>query len=101
MSQERNKELSKAFEDLRASVTRLLIDADPVNLIAIGAPKDEYDPEVGTILPRLKEATSPEDVTKIIHEEFTKWFGEDAGPIEAYADVAEQIWNVYRDFVVA
>ena len=36
---------------------------------------DEYDPEVGTILPRLKEAKNIEDVSNIIYEEFERWFG--------------------------
>lgn len=59
-------------------------------MITIGAPDDEYDSEVSTILPRLHEAQSAADVQWIIHEEFVHWFDADiAGPITHYAEVAE------------
>jgi hypothetical protein len=79
-------------------VSRLLREADPIGLIAIGAPDDEYDPEVSTILPRLCDANSAVDVRRIVHEEFVQWFGTDiAGPITDYADVAERIWETWLD----
>ncbi len=70
-----------------------------MHLIAIGAPDDEYDPEVSTILPRLREATSRNDVHRIVHEEFVHWFGADiAGPAETYAAVSEDLWNLWQQF---
>ena len=68
-------------------MSQLLREADPIRLITIGAPDDEYDPEVSTILPRLREARSAADVQKIIYEEFVHWFDADiAGPITHYAE---------------
>jgi hypothetical protein len=91
--QKRQKALSAAYGDLYAEVSRLVREADPIRLIRIGAPDDEYDIEVGTILPRLREANSAADVQCIIHEEFVRWFGSDiAGPDEIYVAVAEKIW---------
>jgi hypothetical protein len=42
----------------------------------------------------LKEATSPNDLRRIIHEEFTRWFnGEDiAGPEAKYDKIAQEAW---------
>ena len=78
---------------LHSAVREALNSADPIHLIAIGAPEDEYDPEVATILPRLGEAYGVEDVGRIIHEEFVRWFtAEIAGPIERYTPAAPAVW---------
>lgn len=83
---------------LFASVSALLFEADPMSINFESNP-EEYEPEVGTILPRLPAATSPQDVAVIVHEEFCHWFGEEiAGPIEHYAAVAEKIWASWRNF---
>jgi hypothetical protein len=73
-------------------------EADPLGLIALGCPADEYDPEIGTILPRLKEAGSVFELQRIVHEEFTRWFGaETAGPRKRHAEVARLIWAHLRE----
>jgi hypothetical protein len=94
----RSQSLKAAYGSLYADVSRLLHEADPIGLIAMGAPDDEYDPEVSTILPRLREASTAVDVQRIVHEEFVQWFGADiAGPLTGYADVAERIWGTWLD----
>jgi hypothetical protein len=66
-------------------------------LAALGAPKDEYAPEVGTIIPRLQDAKSPDDVRRIQHEEFLRWFDaeETIGREAAYDAVAHEIWDKF------
>ena len=94
--------LKRAYGQLYVEVSRLVREADPIRLIAIGAPDDEYDVEVGTILPRLREANSPSDVRRIVHEEFVRWFDVGtAGPPEIYAAVSEQIWNASQPRLAA
>ena len=51
------RDAKRQFAALREAVSRALRDADPIGLIEGGAPVDEYDPEVGTVLPRLRGAT--------------------------------------------
>jgi hypothetical protein len=76
-------------------------EADPIRLIAIGAPEDEYDVEVRTILPRLREAKSADDVQRIVHEEFVHWFNaEIAGSAARYADVSKKLWEAWSKFPV-
>jgi hypothetical protein len=83
------------FLMLREAVSQMLRETDPIGLIGCGAPLDEYDPEVGTILPRLRGATSASDIHRIVHEEFVRWFGaETAGGPEAYEQTAQRIWEV-------
>ena len=75
----------------------MVTEEDPIGLIRLGAPADEYDPEIGTILPRLKEASSIVALRRIVHEEFSSWFGvETAGSEEQYGRVAERIWPILQ-----
>ena len=94
---DRQATLNEAYGALYSEVSRVVRAVDPMHLIAIGAPDDEYDPEISTILPRLRGATSATDVQRIVHEEFLHWFGADiAGPSETYAAVSEEVWNVWQ-----
>ena len=94
--QERER-LRHAQPQLFAELAAVLAEHDPVGLVSIGAPRDEYDPEVGTILPRLQAATDSADVQRILVEEFDSWFGVDTPKLSAakFADVAEDVWAVW------
>jgi hypothetical protein len=75
-----------------------LFEADPVG-INFEINTDEYEPEVGTIIPRLGSARSAEDVQAIICEEFRRWFGADATwPREKYAAVSQKIWTLWLKY---
>jgi hypothetical protein len=59
--------------------------------------EDEYDPEAGTILPRLRACHSADDVRRVVHEEFVRWFSaENAGPEEHYGQIAAEIWDLWQ-----
>ena len=76
-----------AYDDLLC----LLFDEDPEGL-NFGDNVDEYDPEVRTILPRLGDCSSVDEVQDVISEELRRWFG--PAPAErrqAYRGVAERI----------
>ena len=84
-------------EGLREAVAQALREADPLRLLASGAPDDEYDVEVGTIVPRLCEAASAADVRRIVHGEFVRWFDASiAGAPENYDDAARRIWTLLQ-----
>ena len=83
----------RLFHDVEA----LLFRHDPIGINSEINP-DEYAPEVGTILPRLHECNSSEDVLTVVHEEFVRWFGEaTAGPKEHYAAIAAEICAHWQD----
>ncbi len=87
------------WERLSELVEKAVSGADPIGLLAVGAPADEYRPEIGTILPRLSAADSEDDVLVIVHEEFVRWFGASiAGPTTAYRTIASRIWDALREF---
>src|SRR5262249_29936709 len=88
---------------LVAAVERAINDADPIRLLGVGAPADEYSPEIGTILPRLAGVQGLSDVANVLHEEFVRWFDQGiAGPRGVYETPAHRIWAAiveYRDDV--
>lgn len=86
--------LSKEYRDLFTAVRSALAKADPIKLLELGAPTDEYDAEISTILPRLREAKSLDDVERIVHEEFVRWFSASvAGDRGTYLSVSREIWR--------
>jgi len=82
--------------DLVYAVSQILFRADPLG-INFETNTDEYDAEAETIVIGLPGAHRPEDVTALTHETFVQWFDEKlAGPIDRYAAVASEIWNLWR-----
>ena len=76
-------------------IAAILFEADPIG-INYQTNTDEYEPEVGTILPRLDRVTSAAEVQQVVHEEFCRWFdAEQVGPRENYSSVAEKIWQAW------
>jgi len=84
------EEWSGAGRKLFHSVTCILFQTDPMG-INFGFNQDEYEPEARTIVPRLRDVDSAEDVQRILHEEFVHWFG-NIGTLDEDADAARLIW---------
>lgn len=90
-------ELRREYGDLYERLSRLLFTWDLMG-INFQHNTDEYEPEVDTILPRLRTCTSAADVQRVVHEEFCRWFDADsAGDIERYEQIGRAIWAEIRD----
>jgi hypothetical protein len=90
---ERRQALRNEYKGLHEWLSALLFQEDPIGIKFEDNP-DEYDLEAGTIVPRLKDCHSVEDVRAVVHEEFVRWFDEEtAGPPERYARIAARIWS--------
>lgn len=73
--------------------TKKIVDEwDPIGLLAMGCPDDEYSPEIVDIVKLLPQMQSVEELASGIREVFLEWFGEHL-PIEKCLPVAEKIWN--------
>ena len=92
---QRKEQLKKQYGILFERISAVLFEADPIG-INFESNTDEYEPEVGTILPRLRKSTCVQDVEKIVYEEFCHWFSvTDAGPKEIYEPIASKIWEIW------
>lgn len=95
----RIKDARREYESIRAAVGAAIDAADPIGLLRIGAPPDEYEPEIGTIVPRVAAARSQREVQEAVHGEFARWFGTDiAGPVDSYDEPARAIWDAVLQF---
>ena len=96
MARQSRFEQTVTQRDLVDAVSQILFRADPVG-INFETNKDEYEAEAETIVIGLQNAHRPEDVMALTHETFVQWFdAQIAGPIERYAAVASEIWNLWR-----
>jgi hypothetical protein len=87
------------YQSLVAAVERAINEADPIGLLGIGAPTDEYAPEIRTVLPRLGTVQCLDDVTNVLYEEFVRWFDDGiAGRRESYEAPAQLIWAAALEY---
>jgi hypothetical protein len=92
-------EALRKYEALVAAVKSAIDAADPVGLLRLGSPSEEYEPELGTIVPRVAKAVDLAAVRRIVHAEFSRWFDHEcAGPPTAYSALAERIWRAVLSF---
>lgn len=87
------------FAEVLAIITR----HDPMGVVYPEAPlagQTEYEPETGTIIPRLQGVRTIDDVQRIIDEEFDRWFwaGVSQRPRAPYQAIAEEIWAAWNRF---
>jgi len=89
----RRDELKHQYRAAYQKMTSILFVEDPIG-INFEDNTDEYELEVSTILPRLRSCRSVEDVQRVVHEEFVRWFDAGtAGPPEKYQGIAKRIWE--------
>jgi len=56
----------------------LINEWDPIGLLEIGAPEDEYNCLVDPLLQKLRSGQSPEDLTAFLDQHIAEHFGADA-----------------------
>ena len=90
--------LRAKFPGLFDFTAALFLRHDPIGINFI-TNTDEYEPEVGTVLPRLRDCHSEADVCSVLHEEFIRWFDVGtAGPRERYHQIAGELWASWSKF---
>lgn len=88
-----------SYGDRFLKLRTIINQHDPIGLLDIGAPEDEYESEVKTILVQLDYDMTEQQVHNLIYQEFLRWFGDEstAGPKEAYKDLATDIYNWMKE----
>jgi len=69
----RRKRVQRKFGGLFQDASIILFKHDPIG-INFEDNTDEYDCEVGTILPRMSRCASANEVRRVVFEEFQRWF---------------------------
>ena len=88
------QDLKARYGSLYEKILGIITKHDPIGIADI---PDEYEPEVDTILPRIREAHSKSEVRRIVHEEFANWFSPKvAGPEGRFDSIAAEIWAVLQ-----
>lgn len=85
--------LKREYKALYAELAQAFFEVDPVG-VNFDENTDEYELEVGTVLPRLKSAKSAADVYTILVEEFTFWFEGSFDP-KRLAVLSERVWRIW------
>lgn len=69
-------ELKKLYKDTYHKIRSVLNEYVLYGLFAMGAPEDEYKPEVSQILARISPDYSVEEIAEIVSAVFTEMFGD-------------------------
>ena len=78
------------FNELQTIINKY----DPMNLFCFGAPEHEYSLEVKTIIIQLDKGMTIQQVLKLIHQEFIRWFGvKSTGSISEYSEMSSDVFN--------
>ena len=58
-------------------IVKSVVDkADPIGLLGMCCPADEYDSEIKMIFARIRKGMSADEISNVIHAVFLKMFGE-------------------------
>lgn len=80
---------------LEEEVRRIVNKHDPIGLLKIGCPSDEYDPEIRKIMPLLMKATSREEFHDVVYHIFVQMFDKKtAGQRKKYGKLSKDIYEL-------
>jgi hypothetical protein len=72
---------------------KIINECDPANLLAIGAPSDEYGSEIKELIEAASSCNSVDELAHLIHELFKDTFGDlTHDEKEKYQQAAEKGW---------
>ncbi len=79
--------------EIRERMREIMNRYDPLRLLRMGAPDDEYVPEIKRIIPKLRRAATVEQLQEVVYQTFVDMFDQQmAGPKENYRKMSEEIY---------
>jgi hypothetical protein len=92
---EHRRTLKAQYGEFFDQVAAILFRHDPEG-INFDTNTDEYEPEAGTIIPRLPSCGTEDDVLRVQQEEFATWFGPGPSqPLLHFELPAKDIWEAW------
>jgi hypothetical protein len=94
------KRLQGEYRALYDALLEVLFREDP-GRVHSQEHSEKYVPEVVTVLPRLRDATSVGEVQQIVHEELRRWYGSRIPntDCERLHQAADEIWFAWHRFL--
>ena len=97
MAGKQNRTMRDAYQRQLLVVREILNRHDPMGLVEIGCPDDEYDPEIAGVLRAVKEATDRNNFERRITEVFANQFDQaSAHSFVGWGVLADELWTVSR-----
>lgn len=75
------------------AIKTIIDEWDPLGLLAMGCPDDEYNLEIVDVVRLLAQVKSADELALGIRQVFIEWFGEYL-PLEKCLSPALKIWNM-------
>ena len=96
--EQQEQQLRQEYGWLYDRLTEILCEHDPVGLVALGAPKDEYSVEVDKFLPFLPTIQSPILLSQVLYEVFVHMFDERmmCSRKAVFDPIAADIWKAFQ-----
>lgn len=82
------------YRELVKRVTTAVDHHDPIGLLAMGAPADEYASEISAIAAALGKCDNSEDCLAVVWATFRGSFGDSAGSLEGYRALARELMAI-------
>lgn len=86
----KKKRCENAFDAVRS----VIYEWDPYNLLADGAPRDEFDKEINAVVRQLERIRSSYDASHVVSRVFSSSFESETFQIENCRAVGERLYNV-------
>ena len=86
----KSRERERIFDAVRS----VIHEWDPYDLIAGGAPDDEFDSEISAVIRQLDRIRSSRDATHVISRVFSSSFEPELFQIERCQSVGERLYSV-------
>ena len=84
-------------DTLQDRVRKIINRHDPVGLLKMGAPTDEYDSELKRIIPLLSEVGSRDELHEKVYQLFVEMFRPaTVGSKAQYAGLSEELYQLSR-----
>jgi len=84
------------YRELFALVGEVVREWDPCGLLAGGAPRDEFDGEIGRVVAQVPRIHSAADATAVVSRVFGSAFEREEFAIETCAPVGERLFARLR-----
>ena len=80
-----NRQRRRDNREYLRELYRRIVAWDPIGLIALGAPNDEYDCLIASVVSGLREGLAPHELARVLRDRIVEHFGEEPSGADRFA----------------